>query len=97
MYIVVVLIAMIHEIPFIFSQYQSTASARCTSCPSYLRNVMETTKITIRSTFPKYMPIEMYIIFLLLTQLMNNGRRRMESYHVIYDVTEICADPGVAW
>ena len=47
------------EMPFISRQYQSTASARCNTCHSYLRNVMENTKITLMSKFPKYMPIEM--------------------------------------
>ena len=46
-----VMIAMIHEIPFIFT--------RCNTCHSYLRIVMEKTKRNLRSTFPEYMPIEM--------------------------------------
>ena len=45
---------------------------------------MERTKITIRSTFPKYMLIEM-----CRAPQVNNDRRRKKKYYVLYDVTEL--------
>ena len=62
--------AITNVLQYIFGQDETTACTRCNSCQQYLRNVMDKSRMTLRSMFPKYMPSE-----ICRSPLLNNDRR----------------------